>query len=194
MLNSSINWGYVQERVRRYNENPSDDLLYRIGTHADVLEPDESIDGQLSLEQRTRILNWIADQGYKINHDWMQTMASTDYFATYIPGTEVTISVIQGQFGRQLEKLSYEEKIIFRAALSNYVANVHVYEQGSADDNDLIDTCIEGAGVCWEVWDNERLVEAIRMCRVLHESDMEILIESLSEQLRNKIYASRGAQ
>lgn len=66
---SQINWTYIEERIRRYNESPSDDLLYRIGTHADVLEPDESRQGQLNVEQRVRILNWIAAQGYEIAID-----------------------------------------------------------------------------------------------------------------------------
>ena len=65
----SINWDYVKERVLRYNEKPSDDLLYRIGSHADVLEPGESSDGILNPEQRFRILNWICSQKLKIKHD-----------------------------------------------------------------------------------------------------------------------------
>lgn len=64
----SINTKYVQERVHRYNDRPSDDLLYRIGSHADVLEPGES-NGQLNPEQRFRILNWILCQGYEIKGD-----------------------------------------------------------------------------------------------------------------------------
>lgn len=60
----SINWGYVVERIRRYNKKPSDDLLYRIGTHADVLDIADcdhiqSQEGRLDPEQRYRVLNWI---------------------------------------------------------------------------------------------------------------------------------------
>ncbi len=40
-VSSSINWEYLIERVRRYNEAPSDDLLYRIGTHVNILTPDD---------------------------------------------------------------------------------------------------------------------------------------------------------
>ena len=36
-LPDSLNWDYLLERVRRYNEKPSDDLLYRIGTHVNIL-------------------------------------------------------------------------------------------------------------------------------------------------------------
>jgi hypothetical protein len=59
----SIDWGYLNERVRRYNENPSDDLLYRLGTHIDVLsvEDCQSISQQgFTSEQRYRVLNWLA--------------------------------------------------------------------------------------------------------------------------------------
>ncbi|MBD1942516.1 hypothetical protein H6F50_09130 [Coleofasciculus sp. FACHB-712] len=71
----SINWGYVTECIRRYNQQPSDDLLYRIGTHTDSLTPEDQNliqhhqHGNLSPEQRFRILNWIACQGFEIEGD-----------------------------------------------------------------------------------------------------------------------------
>jgi hypothetical protein len=61
----NISWDYLLERVRRYNENPSDDLLYRIGTHVDVLtlEDQDLIEqqqgGYLNPQQRYRVLNWL---------------------------------------------------------------------------------------------------------------------------------------
>ncbi len=61
----SINWDYVTERIRRYNQNPSDDLLYRIGNHTDVLTMEDSDliqkkqGGYLNAEQRYRVLDWI---------------------------------------------------------------------------------------------------------------------------------------
>lgn len=64
-LPDSINWDYVEERIRRYNAEPSDDLLYRIGTHVDALtlEDQELIQkqqgGHLNPEQRYRVLDWI---------------------------------------------------------------------------------------------------------------------------------------
>ncbi|MBD1903785.1 hypothetical protein NDI44_27060 [Trichocoleus sp. DQ-A3] len=71
----SINWGYVTERVRRYNQKPSDDLLYRIGTHCDVLiSEDQDLiqrhqQGSLNPEQRFRVLNWIVCWGLEIEGD-----------------------------------------------------------------------------------------------------------------------------
>ncbi len=52
-----MDWGYLNERINRYNAQPSDDLLYRIGSHADILLPQEL---ELTPERRFRILNWIA--------------------------------------------------------------------------------------------------------------------------------------
>ncbi len=64
----SINMEYVVERVRRYNVQPSDDLLYRIGSHASVLTPedcsliDRQQDGHLSPQQRYAVLDWIVGE------------------------------------------------------------------------------------------------------------------------------------
>lgn len=64
-LPDSINWGYVIERIRRYNAHRSDDLLYRIGTHVDVLTMEDTDliqqqqGGYLNPEQRYRVLDWI---------------------------------------------------------------------------------------------------------------------------------------
>lgn len=74
-LPDSINWDYVTERVRRYNEKPSDDLLYRIGSHTDVLTLEDSDliqrqqGGYLNPEQRFRVLNWIVTSGQEIETD-----------------------------------------------------------------------------------------------------------------------------
>lgn len=75
MLAESINWDYITERIRRYNSNPSDDLLYRIGTHVNVLtlEDCSRIDGKqngaLDAEQRYHVLNWILCNGFQIKAD-----------------------------------------------------------------------------------------------------------------------------
>ena len=67
-LPDSIEWDYVIERVRRYNNEPSDDLLYRIGTHVNALTlKDQDLisrhqDGNLSPEQRYRVFDWLAVQ------------------------------------------------------------------------------------------------------------------------------------
>jgi hypothetical protein len=60
----SIVWEYLEERLERYSRNPSDDLLYRIGTHVDTLtvEDIEQIQrqgGNLTPSQRYRVLNWV---------------------------------------------------------------------------------------------------------------------------------------
>ena len=70
-----INWGYVTDHVRLYNQNPSDDLLYRIGTHVDALTPEDQDlvyeqNGYLNPEQRYRALNWLVRQnGIEIESD-----------------------------------------------------------------------------------------------------------------------------
>ena len=61
-----MNWSYINQLVRRYNENPSDELLYRIGTQTPVLTQEDmalvfaSQSGGLNPEQRYRFLNWPA--------------------------------------------------------------------------------------------------------------------------------------
>lgn len=59
-------YDYINERLRRYNAQPSDDLLYRIGTHVDVLT---SEDGQLTPKDRFEVLNWLECKGFQIDHD-----------------------------------------------------------------------------------------------------------------------------
>lgn len=68
-----MDWDYIKERVRRYNENPSDDLLYRIASHAEILGSTElhliSKNGCLIPEQRYQVLNWIVCNGFEIKAD-----------------------------------------------------------------------------------------------------------------------------
>ncbi|MBW4490781.1 MAG: hypothetical protein KME12_23655 [Trichocoleus desertorum ATA4-8-CV12] len=61
-------WSYIEERVNRFNqaktERDRDDLLYRIGTHADVLDLEDvrlvrENDGVLHPEQRFEVLQWM---------------------------------------------------------------------------------------------------------------------------------------
>ncbi len=72
---NDINWSYVTERVRRYNQQPSDNLLYRIGTHCDALTMDDQNliqyhqKGYLNPEQRYRVLNWLMLWGMDIKGD-----------------------------------------------------------------------------------------------------------------------------
>lgn len=71
----SIDWSYVKERATRYNAQPSDDLLYRIASHAEILDStelyliDREQKGRLIPEQRYQILNWIVCNGFGIKAD-----------------------------------------------------------------------------------------------------------------------------
>jgi hypothetical protein len=98
---------------------------------------------------------------------------------------------LQERFGSQLQKMSYEQKIVFRAALAGFIAEKPVWvEEGSSIS--CIDGCIESAGVDWSVWDEDpELVAHIQACSQLDESDIEGLIEALTAQIRGKVYASR---
>jgi hypothetical protein len=62
-LPDCIDWDYVEQRIRRYNEKPSDDLLYRIGTHVDALTLEDQAlikqQGHLNPKQRYQVLDWI---------------------------------------------------------------------------------------------------------------------------------------
>lgn len=69
-----MDWNYISERVNRYNNEPSDDLLYRLGTHVDVFSPEDchlikQQAGNLHPEQRYRILDWIVQAGLEIECD-----------------------------------------------------------------------------------------------------------------------------
>jgi hypothetical protein len=86
--------------------------------------------------------------------------------------------------------MSYEQKIVMRAALSGFIAEKPVWQAGN--EISCIDCCIESAGVDWDVWNaDEKLVEHIQACSELEESDIEGLIEALTTQIRGKVYASR---
>ena len=99
---------------------------------------------------------------------------------------------IQDKWGCQLESMTYEQKIVFRAALADYVANKPVWKNEGSSVT-LIDCCIEAAGVDWNVWeDDEPLVEVVQQCSLLSESDIEGLIEALISQIRGKVYSSRS--
>lgn len=69
-----INSDYLQERVRRYNEAPSDDLLYRMGSCMTTLTSDDErllrkSGYVLTPEQRYRILNQLLCNGFEIECD-----------------------------------------------------------------------------------------------------------------------------
>lgn len=72
-----MNWDYLSERVRRYNLAPTqsqrDDLLYRIGTHADLFSPAEQALtdrlGCLIPEHRACILEWLLLEDFSLRTD-----------------------------------------------------------------------------------------------------------------------------
>lgn len=70
-----MDWNYIIERVNRYNQNPSDDLLYRIGSHTDILtsEDCDAINyrqsGHLTPQQRFQVLNFLLCQEVHIEGD-----------------------------------------------------------------------------------------------------------------------------
>lgn len=71
---TQINSDYIQERVRRYNEAPSDDLLYQMGSCINTLTSDDERllrkrEYCLAPEQRYRILNQLLCNGFEIECD-----------------------------------------------------------------------------------------------------------------------------
>lgn len=116
------------------------------------------------------------------------------YFTGYNPQTRQPsiLDRIQEEWGSQLQGMTYEQKIVFRAALSGYIAEKPVWQEPGHGIS-CIDCCIEGAGVDWDIWDkDELLVQVIQECSLLDEGNIEGLIEALTAQIRGKIYASRS--
>jgi len=115
------------------------------------------------------------------------------YFTSYNPQTKKpdALHQLQEHFDSRLENMSYEQKIVMRAALAGFIALKPVWiEEGSSIS--CIDGCIESAGVDWGIWDEDpELVAHIQACSQLNESDIEGLIEALTAQIRGKVYASR---
>ncbi len=117
------------------------------------------------------------------------------YYTNYNPQSQSPdiLHRFQERYGAQLQHMTYEQKIVFRAALADYISNkpVHI-PSPHRDEVTLMQGCIESAGVNWDVWDKDpELCEYIEACESLSESDIEGLIEALTAQIRGKIYASR---
>jgi hypothetical protein len=116
------------------------------------------------------------------------------FYTSYDPQNYMpeVLERIQEKWGYQLESMTYEQKIVFRAALAGFIAIKPVWiEEGSSIT--CIDGCIESAGADWNVWDEDQeLCEWITDCSKLSESDIEGLIEALTSQIRGKVYASRS--
>ena len=117
------------------------------------------------------------------------------YHTGYDPKTQSpeVLHNLQERFGSQLQQMTYEQKIVFRAALADYIANKPVHQPTPHPEGiTLIDCCIESAGVDWNIWyEDPELVEYIQACSQLSEGNIEGLIEALTAQIGGKVYASR---
>ena len=120
----------------------------------------------------------------------------SDLLGYYVDGSKEVFRRLQERFGGQLQGMSYEQKIVMRAALADFVANKPVWKEQN-NSVSLIDLCIESAGVDWGIWNEDHeggdseLVEFIQSCSKLDLDDIEGLIEALTSQIRSKIYSSR---
>ncbi len=117
------------------------------------------------------------------------------YYTSYNPQTRKPgiLDRIQNEWGSYLENMTYEQKIVMRGALADFIANKPVWVPSPhPEEVTLVDSAIETAGVNWEIWDKDPLlVEVIQKCSELHEGDIEGLIEALTSQIRLEVYASR---
>ena len=116
------------------------------------------------------------------------------YYTGYNPQarTPGILDRIQEEWGSQLQHMTYEQKIVMRAALAGYIAEKPVWKS-EGNSISCIDCCIEAAGVDWDIWyADELLVLVIQECSQLDESDIEGLIEALTSQIKGRVYASRS--
>ena len=75
------------------------------------------------------------------------------FYTGYNPQTHTpqALHKLQESYGSQLQEMSYEQKIVMRAALAGFIAEKPVWiEEGSSIS--CIDGCIESAGVDWRIW------------------------------------------
>jgi hypothetical protein len=115
------------------------------------------------------------------------------YYTGYDPKTQepAILHNLQERFGSQLQQMTWEQKVVMRAALTGFIAQLPVWEQ-EGNDITCIDACIESAGVDWGIWDEDQeLCEYIQACSQLSEGNIENLIEALTAQIQGKVYASR---
>lgn len=106
--------------------------------------------------------------------------------------TQQVLYSLYAQYGRSLQCLTYEQKIVMRSALSGFIAERPVWVDGE-NDISCIDCCIESAGVDWNIWEEDKdLCQWITDCSRLPEGDIEELIAALTAQIRDKVYASRS--
>jgi hypothetical protein len=116
------------------------------------------------------------------------------YYTNYDPQTKkpYILHGLQELFGDRFQKLTYEQKIVFRSALALYISRKPVWKE---DQNviSLVDLCTEAAGVDWDIWEQDpKLCECIAAVSIhLGESDVEGLIQALTAQIKDEVYASR---
>ncbi|MEP0885011.1 hypothetical protein NDI49_26015 [Trichocoleus sp. ST-U3] len=115
------------------------------------------------------------------------------YYTGYDPEAKSpeVLHNLQERFGSRLQQMTYEQKIVFRAALADYIANKPVWQE-EGNSISCIDCSIETAGVNWGIWDEDpELVQYIQACSELSEGNIEGLIEALTAQIQGRAYASR---
>jgi hypothetical protein len=117
------------------------------------------------------------------------------FSTSYNPQTKTPnlLHQLQERYGGRFESMTYEQKIVFRAALADYISNKPVHTPSPhPEEVTLIQCCIESAGVNWNVWNQDpELCQYIEACETLAEDDIEGLIEALTAQIRGKVYVSR---
>jgi hypothetical protein len=117
------------------------------------------------------------------------------FYTGYNPQTQQpdVLHKLQERFGDKLQQMTWEQKVVMRAALANFIANKPVHQPSPhPEEVTLMQGCIEGAGADWNIWDNDpELCEFIEACELLHESDLEGLITAISAQIAGSIYLSR---
>lgn len=105
---------------------------------------------------------------------------------------ENTFSEHRKRWGNHLELMTYEQKIVVRAALSSFIALSPVWKP-DADSISCIDTCIEGAGADWNIWEEDlELIQYIQFCSSLSQEYIEGLILVLTQHIKSKNYLSRS--
>jgi hypothetical protein len=97
-------------------------------------------------------------------------------------GGDPILSKLEEDYGSHFEKLNKYEKIVFRSALSMFVANaVKWIQKGSGIT--CMEFCIESSNC--DLWDdNPQLCEAIQSCADLKPDDIDGLIEFLTHKIR----------
>lgn len=93
--------------------------------------------------------------------------------------TPEVLHELQMQYGSQLQTMNRTAKMLFRAALADYIFEQVKFKELSDD----INACVER--LWFDAFEEEPEVALyILKCQSLSQGDMEGLIEALSEQIR----------